>query len=151
MKQLGFFMDNEGNVLYYGKWKEQYDKRNRHEIHSSSFEDEVESDPLFQKLNLQYNPEMGLYGKAIAFSLQGMVLMQNLTSQGKSSFVMHVPQNLTEKQKNSFTDLYPLLSSFENATIIIPKSIYISEDDKITDVDTYYKVENIEIERAKRR
>lgn len=67
MKELGFFMDHEGNVLYYGEWKEQYDKKNRHEIHSSSFEDEVESNPLFQNLNLQYNSEMGLYGKAIAW------------------------------------------------------------------------------------
>lgn len=151
MKELGFFMDNEGNVLYYGEWKEQYDKKNRHEIHSSSFEDEVESTPLFQNLNLQYNSEMGLYGKAIAFALQGMVLMQNLTSRGKSSFVMHVPKQLTEAQKESFTTLYSTLSSFGNATIITPRSIYISEEDEISDIDAYYEIHGIKKEKTKAR
>lgn len=151
MKELGFFMDNAGNVIYYGEWKEQYDKKNRHEIHSSSFEDEVESTQLFQNLNLQFNPDMGLYGKAISIALQGMVLMQNLTSCGESGFVMHTPQQLTEAQKKSFTDLYSLLSSFKNVTIVIPKSIYISDEDKIADVDTYYEIQGIAKEKAKRR
>lgn len=119
------------------------------ELHSTSFEDEVESHPLFQRLNLQYDKEMGLYGKAIDFALQGMVLMQNQTSQGESKFMMHVPQQLTEAQKTVFTDLYPLLSSFQSATIIMPKSIYITDADKITDVNIYYEIEKIPKEKGK--
>ncbi len=149
MKELGFFMDHEGNILYYGEWKEQYDKNNRHQIHSSSFEDEIETDELFQRLNLQYNKEMGLFGKAIAFALQGMVLMQNLTSQGENKAIMHVPQQLTEFQKKSFTDLYPILSSFDTVTTVIPKSIYINEEDKIGDIDTYYEMQGISKEKGK--
>lgn len=149
MKELGFFMDNYGNVLYYGEWKEQYDKTNRHQIHTSSFEDEVESHPLFQRLNLQYDSEMGLYGKAIAFALQGMVLMQNLTSQGERKFIMHVPQQLTDEQKCSFANLYSLFSSFENGTIVIPKSIYINEEDKLNDIDSYYEMYGISKEKTK--
>lgn len=149
MEELGFFMDHEGNVLYYGEWREPWNPNNRHEVHSTSFEDEVESHPLFQRLNLQYDKEMGLYGKAIAFALQGMVLMQNQTSQGESKFMMHVPQQLTEAQKTVFTDLYPLLSSFQSATIIMPKSIYITDADKITDVNIYYEIEKIPKEKGK--
>lgn len=143
MKELGFFMDNEGIVLYFGEWKEQYDKSNRHQIHYSSFEDEVEASPIFKSLNLQYNKDMGLYGKAINFALQGMVLMQNLTSRGKSQFIMHVPEKLTANQKESFTNLYHLLSSFEEAIIVIPKSIYITDDDKISSLDSYYELQEI--------
>lgn len=152
MKELGFFMDHEGNTLYFGEWREQYAKKNRHQVHDSSFIDEVEQTELYQKLNLQYNREMGLYGKAIAVSLQGMVLMLNLTSQGKSAFIMYAPQELTDAQKESFSDLYPLLSSFENATIITPKSIYINEDeeDKITDINIYYEMQNI-IKKSRKR
>lgn len=143
MKELGFFMDHEGNVIRYGEWKEQYDKKNRHEIHEPSFQDEVEATSLFQRLNLQYNSEMGLYGKAITFALQGMVLMQNLTSQGESRFVMHVPMQLTEAQKVSFADLYPTLASFEKVRIVIPKSVSISPEDEITDLDSYYELQGI--------
>lgn len=138
MKELGFFIDNLGNIIYFGEWKEQYDKNNRHEIHCFSFIDEVEANEIFKKLNLQYNPEMGLYGKAITFALQGMITMQNLTSKGKSAFIMHSPSQLTEEQKKRLATLYPLLSSFATATIVVPKSIYLSEDDKINDVDSYY-------------
>lgn len=151
MEYLGFFMDNYGNVLYYGEWKEQYDKNNRHEIHTFSFEDEVESTPLFQSLNIKYNREMGLYGKAIAFALQGMVLMQNLTSNGESKFIMHAPKELTEMQKSSFTDLYTLLSSFQKQNIVIPKSIFIREEDKINDVETFYEMQKIPKEKIRRR
>lgn len=77
--------------------------------------------------------------------------MQNLTSRGESKFVMHVPQQLTETQKNSFTDLYSTLTSFESALIVIPKSIYISEEDKIVDVDSYYELQGIKKERTKGR
>lgn len=150
MKELGFFMDDEGHVIYYGEWKEQYDKRNRHEIHHSSFEDEVENNVIFKNLNLQYNKDMGLFGKAISFALQGMILMQNLTSKGKTEFNMHVPEQLTEAQKISLIELYPLLASFEKATIVIPKSIYISEDDKLYDVDSFYQMNDIDIPKAKR-
>lgn len=151
MKELGFFMNSNGDIIYYGEWKEQYDKRNRHEIHSSSFEDEVETDERFKRLNLQYDSEMGLYGKAIAFALQGMVLMQNLTSRGESGFIMHTPQNLTDAQKESFANLYPLLSSFKNTIIVMPKSIYINEDDKITNVDIYYEIHGIAKQKSKGR
>lgn len=142
-------MDEEGNVLYYGEWKEQYDKSNRHQIHYSSFEDEVESNPIFKRLNLQYNKDMGLYGKAINFALQGMVLMQNLTSRGKSQFIMHVPEQLTDNQKESFTNLYSLLSSFAEATIIMPKTVYITDDDKISNLDDYYDLQGISKNQGK--
>lgn len=143
MEELGFFMDNEGNVLYYGEWKEQYDKNNRHQIHTFSFEDEVETSELFQRLNLQYDKEMGLFGKAISFALQGMILMQNLTSQGESKFIMYVPQQLTTMQKQELSNLYPLLSSFNDTTIMIPKSIYINEEDQIGNLDSYYEMQGI--------
>lgn len=151
MKELGFFMDHEGNLIPYGEWKEQYDKKNRHEVHETSFQDEVESTPLFQRLNLEYSPEMGLYGKAIAFALQGMILMQNLTSQGESKFVMHVPMQLTEAQKVGFTDLYPTLASFEKARIVIPKSVCISPEDEMNDLDSYYELQGIKKEKTQGR
>jgi len=149
MKELGFFIDNLGNIIYFGEWKEQYDKNNRHEIHCFSFIDEVETNEIFKKLNLQYNPEMGLYGKAIAFALQGMVTMQNHTSQGKTKFMMHVPESLTLEQKAKFLELYPLLSTFSESSIIIPKTVFISEKDKIGDLDSYYESARIFPQKVK--
>lgn len=149
MKELGFFMDDEGDILYYGEWKEPWDPNNRHEVHSTSFIDEIETHPSFLRLNLQYDSNMGLYGKAIAFALQGMVVMQNQTCQGESKFMMHVPKELTESQKRVFADLYSLLSSFEKATIVIPESIYITDKDKINDVDAYYEMQNISKGKSK--
>lgn len=149
MKESGFFIDKDGNTIYYGEWKEQYDKRNRHEVHCYSFIDEVEESELFKKLNLQYDKEMGLYGKAITFALQGMITMQNQTSHGISSFILHAPTELTESQRQVLTTLYELLSSFEKATIITPKSIYLTEDDKFDNVDSYY--ENYDIPKLKFR
>lgn len=138
MQELGFFMDNLGNVLYYGEWKEHYDKDNRHQIHNTSFEDEVESTPVFQNLHLQYNSDMNLFGKAIAFALQGMITMQNHTSQRTTRFMMHAPEELTKAQEKKLVELYPLLSSFEEVTIVIPKSITIESDDTIDDLDSYF-------------
>lgn len=149
MAELGFFMDNLGNVIYYGEWKEQYDKNNRHQVHTSSFEDEVETNPIFISLHLQYDKEMGLYGKAIAFALQGMVTMQNQTSQGETKFMMHVPENLTLEQKAKFLELYPLLSTFSKPSIIIPKTVFISEKDKIEDLDSYYASAGIYSQKVK--
>ena len=149
MKELGFFMDTLGNVIYYGEWKEQYDKNNRHQVHTSSFEDEVETNPLFTCLHLQYEKEMGLYGKAIAFALQGMVTMQNHTSQGKTKFMMHVPESLTLEQKAKFLELCPLLSTFSDSSIIIPKTVFISEKDKIGDLDSYYESARIFPQKVK--
>lgn len=151
MKELGFFMDSQGNIIYFGEWKEQFDKFNRHEIHSSSFEDEVELTEHFQKLNLQYDSEMGLYGKAIAFALQGMVLMQNLSCQGETRFTMHVPPKLTDSQKAAFTELYPLLSSFQFAKIVMTNSTYINEKDIMYNVDGYYEMQGINKEKIKAR
>jgi len=80
-----------------------------------------------------------------------MVLMQNQTSQGRRKFMMHVPQQLTDAQREVFTDLYPLLSSFQEATIVMPKSSYITDDDKITNVDIYYEMQGISKENGKRK
>ncbi len=149
MKELGFFMDDNGEIIYYGEWAEQIDKHTRNQVHETSFIDDVESTKLFKLLNLEYNPETGIYGKGILFALQGMVTMLNLTSNGNSQFIMYTPQELTENQKNKFTDLYPLLSSFENATIVVPKTIQTSIDDEIHSVDTYYKINNISKQNAR--
>lgn len=151
MKELGFFMDNFENTIFYGEWKEQYDKHNRHEVHCYSFIDEVENTELFRSLNLEYDKEMGLYRKAISFALQGMITMQNRTSNGNSAFMMHVPQSLTVEQKQALKPLYPLLSSFDEATIVIPKSIYITENDKLNNVDTFYEINDIQKSSFKRR
>ena len=63
--------------------------------------------------------------------------------------MMHVPKELTESQKRVFADLYSLLSSFEKATIVIPESIYITDKDKINDVDAYYEMQNISKGKSK--
>lgn len=139
MKELGFFMDTDGNVLYFGDWVEQIDQNNRRHFHEYSFEDDVLSKETFKKLNLNYDKDMDFFGKAISLALQGMVIMQNGTAQGTTSFIMYAPDQLTEKQKNKFLELYPLLSSFQDAMIIIPKSVYISDDDAINNVDSYFK------------
>lgn len=144
-------MDTLGNVIYYGEWKEQYDKNNRRQVHTSSFEDEVESSPLFQSLHLQYNPEMGLYGKAIAFALQGMITMQNHTSEGETRFMMHAPGRLTKEQQDKLIVLYPLLSSFSKATIVVPKSVVISPNDTVDNLDTYFAMCGISDLRVKER
>ena len=46
-------------------------------------------------------------------------------------------------QKQELSNLYPLLSSFDDATIVIPKSIYINEEDQIRNLDSYYEMQGI--------
>lgn len=133
----------DGNVTYFGEWTEQIDKHNRRQVHDYSFEDDVLSKDTFRRLNLKYDREMGFFGKAIAFALQGMVVMQNRTSQGISSFIMYASEQLTEKQKDKFVELYPLLSSFAEVNVVIPKSVCITDEDTIDSVDDYYEMYGI--------
>ena len=86
---------------------------------------------------------MGFFGKAIAFALQGMVTFQNRTSQGITSFSMYAPEYLTARQKEEFLKLYPLISSFQEAMIVIPKSVCITDDDAIDNVDDYFETYGI--------
>ena len=143
MRELGFFMDADGNVTYFGEWVEHPDKNNRRQFHDTSFEDDVMSEEAFQKLNLKYDKDMDFFEKAIAFALQGMVTFQNTTYQGISSFTMCAPEYLTARQKKSFLELYPLLSSFQEAMIVIPKSVSITDDDAIDNVDSYFETYGI--------
>ncbi len=136
-------MDNKGNTLFYGEWKELFDKNNRHEVHETSFIDEVEDTTLFKNLNLNYDSGMRLYDKGILFALQGMVLMQNTSTKEESEFMMFVPEKLTELQRGEFSNLYSLLKSFESVNIVVVKTLDVSDDDVIDSVEEYYRIEGI--------
>ena len=63
--------------------------------------------------------------------------------------MMHVPESLTLEQKAKFLELYPLLSTFSESSIIIPKTVFISEKDKIGDLDSYYESARIFPQKVK--
>lgn len=80
-----------------------------------------------------------------------MISIENHTSNGNSAFMMHAPQSLTGEQKQALMPFYPLLSSFDEATIVIPKSIYITENDKLNNTEIFYEINNIQRSSVKRR
>lgn len=134
MDQLGFLMDMDGNIHYFGKWVADitHAEKSRHYNHTDSFIDEVENTPYFQSLGLEYEKESGLYGKGIQFSLQGMILLLNHSieylDQHESKIMMWAPKNLSNPQKQKLMELYPLLASFEEVAIRVPISYFDFQD-----------------------
>ena len=149
MNELGFFMDMNGDVYYFGEWKEQFDKKNRHQVHDFAFTDEIEYTEWFKSLYLVYNPDMGLFGKAINFSLQGMIILLNLSDRNTTKMHMFVPVLMTEKQKEQIINLYETLCAFNEISIVMPKSEFIKTDDYIHDLETFLELYNIKISRKK--
>lgn len=152
MKQLGFLMDRFGRVKFFGEYKEQYDKNNRHQIHDSSFIDEVESSPFFKILNIKYDKELGLYGKAIDPSLQGLIMLLNTSSKNISQMIMYVPEydKITSLQKDSLVEMNNLLMSFDKVKIVAPTSQFITDEDCFFSLEEFYNAYDIDIYKTKR-
>ena len=145
MKELGFFIDREGKISFFGEYVEKYDPKNRHQIHDSSFIDEIEKKPYFKSLNLNYNKERGIFGKAIEFSLQGMIMLLNITDKNITKMHMYAPKNLSFLQKQSLKELYSLLQTFSEVKIITPSTEIIDKKDIFTSIEDYFKTYQIDL------
>lgn len=145
MKELGFFIDREGKISFFGEYVEKYDPKNRHQIHDSSFEDEIEQTPYFKSLNLNYNKEQGIFGKAIQFSLQGMIMLLNITDRNITKMQMYAPKNLSYLQKQSLKELYSLLQTFSEVKIITTSTEIIDKKDIFTSLEDFFKTYQIDL------
>lgn len=153
MKNLGFLMNKNKRIKFFGEYREQYDKNNRHQVHDFSFTDEVESSSFFEALGICYDRDKGLYGKAIDLSLQGLIMLLNISNKNKNAMVMYVPteDRITSKQEDKLHDIYGLLKSFDDAKIVVPKSVFITDDDCFFCVDDFYNFYGIEIGNKSKR
>ena len=148
MDRLGFFMDTEGNVTWFGKWVKKRNLNDELQFHDSSFTKEVEENKVFQSLNLIYKKGAGLYEKTVPFALQGMITLTNWSVEYNNELmIMWVPVILTSAQKEKLSALYEILSSFESVCINICSKEFVEEQDKVKDVDEYY--ERFSIEKGK--
>ena len=144
MNELGFFMDQKGNITYYGKWTPKIDYNDPEQFHESSFKMDVESKEYFKSLNLEYDMDISVHVKVKYFAVQGMVSMLNLSmGHNKDCMHLHVPVNLTEEQKDKFTELYGLFSSFDNVTIYIYASKNVEDRRELKNVDEYFDLFSI--------
>lgn len=152
MKQLGFLMNQLGEVKFFGEYKDQYDKNNRHQVHDFSFTDEIEESLFFKRLNVKCDKEKGLYGKAIDLSLQGLVMLLNISSKDISKMIMYVPlqDKITVFQKDSLAAMNNLLMSFDEVKIVAPTNQFITGKDCFFSLNAFYKAYDIEIDKDKR-
>lgn len=149
MKQLGFLMNKEGNIKFFGEYQEQYNKNNPHQVHDSSFTIEVEDTNFFNEQEiLSYNRDKGLYGKAIDLSLNGFVMMLNISNNENKAMILYVPEKkkMTTRQKEELSKMNNLLSSFDTVKIINPKSVFITDDDCFFNLEDFYGAYNINIQ-----
>ncbi len=144
MKRLGFFIDKDGKITYYGQWAEQIDNNNRQQFHDSSFFDDIENTLYFKNLHLMFDPNQGLFNKGINFSLQGMILLLNLTVNSDRSMIMFVPTILSKEQKITLNELYSTLTYFDDIKIVMPKSEIINDEDVYESLDDYYNYFNVQ-------
>ena len=144
MDRLGFFMDTNGNITYFGTWKEIRDLNDPSQNHYSSFENDVESKEEFQSLHLDYVKGASVLIKAISFAVQGMVTLTN-GSDGYNNQRMHmyVPRELTDAQKEKLAELYDMLSSFEEVYIQICTQEHTVKQEVFDDVDKYFEANSI--------
>lgn len=142
MNELGFFMDQEGNIRFFGEWAEnkKIDKTNRHQLHKTSFADEIENTPYFKSLNLHTNQDQDFFEKAIDYSQQGAIIGMNFSSTTPNELMMlFTAPELTEPQKASIISFYPLLKSFFNINIVGLKPDCMN-DEPLTNIDEFFKI-----------
>lgn len=144
MDELGFFMDQNGNTIYYGRWVQEIDYNDPEQLHESSFKMDVESKELFQSLHLEYDSTMSVHGKVKVFAVQGIVSMLNVSvGHNKDCMHLHVPIDITEPQKDKLSELYNLLSSFDNQIIYIYPSKIVEDRKKFEDINEFYDMFSI--------
>lgn len=138
MNELGFMIDKEGRITFFGKWVHysEFRTNDRRLSHSFSFEDEVLNTDYFKLLNLLCNRKEGelIYKVAFDFSHQGIILFFNSSIESIfESGVMYSPIILTDFQKESLSKLYETIKAYEEIEINIgPKDkniFYTSIDD----------------------
>lgn len=145
-------MNKYGKVKFFGEYKEQYDKNNRHQVHDFSFTDEIEESAFFQELNIKYNREKGLYGKAIDLSIQGLIMLLNISNKNINQMIMYVPlqDKMTSLQKASLVAMNDLLISFDKVKIVAPTSQFVTDKDCFFSLRDFYKAYDIEIYNDKK-
>lgn len=132
MEELGFFIDKEGKISFFGEWTK-YDpnkERSRSQKHSSSFEDDIENTEYFHSLGLAYNKHWGknkdmwLHRESYNFASQGMIICFNCGAYYPNELIgMFVPKELTDNQRASLTKLYTTLNNFEMTEIRVASSL----------------------------
>lgn len=150
MQSLGFVIDKEGKITYFGKWValsniDAYDKRQNH---TSSFETEIEPTEYFKSLNLIYEKIGDYWIHSVAFdlSLQGVIIMLNIGSYKENEEMnLYVPTDLTDLQKEILTELYPILKAFENVNIRTSSSNVMHKNYTYTSIDDYFEDYGIDL------
>lgn len=154
-ESLGFIMDRNGNIFYFGQWVEhdKIEKKNRKHFHTLSFEDEVESTEYFQSLNLIYKKEENhwLINEATNLSSQGIILgLNNTYYKEETEIRIFAPTDLTDFQRISLSNLYKDLKEFKSIKIKPAKSIFSKEEFEYKSVDDYFEDYGIEIQIPKK-
>lgn len=147
MDRLGFFMDTEGNVTWFGIWKDKIEGWDPLQDPARAFQIEVEETEAFQALHLTYDESKIMITKKEQYAAQGMIIMTNGSIERRDE-VMHmfVPAALSVAQKKRLSELYEILSSFQLTYIWIcsPKSIRKEKTIEIDNLDKYYKKNKIQ-------
>ena len=151
VQNLGFIIDKNGIVTYFGSWVE-YDKRekeNRNQQHTTSFEDEVEPTEYFKSLNLVYKKENDhwIIYEAENISLQGVIVgINNTYYKDRQELWMFVSMDLTAAQKESLNDLYETLKKFKTIKIKTSSKLGFNiEGYEYTSVDDYFEDYGIDL------
>lgn len=124
MQSLGFIIDKNGRVTYFGEWveKSKIDEHNRRQRHTQSFEDEVEPTDYFKSLNLVYKKEDDHWfvneALNLNFSLQGIIVgINNSYEYETQELIMTASSDMTDLQKESLSELYETLKKFDTINI----------------------------------
>lgn len=123
MRELGFFIDKEGQIKKFGEVSSSDENKTSKNTHETSFYDEVENTDYFRKLNLIRTLGTGLYFKGIEFCLQGMILGFQSNDGSKDVLIMYIPEKITEMQKNSLNLLYKDLLGYKSYHLALYRDI----------------------------
>lgn len=150
MQELGFIMDKNGLISYFGEWTklDRVDKKNRNLGHTTSFEDDIENTAYFRSLHLLYDRigDFWLHKEALDFSLQGIAIGLNVgTIKNTEAIKLYAPKDITDLQKESFTKLYDVLSTFDTVEIKPVKTMFVKKDFIYTCVEDFYEDYGIDI------
>ncbi len=153
MQELGFIIDKNGKISYFGEWIEYSKIKERKHGHTTSFEDEIEPTDYFQSLNLCYKKEDNhwLVNQAVDLSLQGVILgFNNTYYNDKTELWMFVSTDITENQRMTLTNIYSTLKNFNVIKIkTSSKNNVLKEGYEYTNVDDYFEDYGIEIPTLK--
>lgn len=122
MDELGIIIDQDGNHMSFGKWRERKLRVNENpdDWHDDSFRNTVYNTPWFQNLGIPYvlSDTINFHNQMDKFAQNGVIVIANSKEEsktpGESRIIMAVPNTITDEQINYLMSKRQDFITFEN-------------------------------------